>query len=355
MAYRHAAGYRRLEQCQLIACADVVLENARQFGNYWNLRSELVFGDTEEMLDVVQPDIVSICVPPHVHADVVLTCATHGAPDAIHCEKPMAKTWAECREMVGACEQAGVQLTFNHQRRFGRPFRAAKQLCDDGQIGTLQRIELGGKNLYDYGSHMFDLAGYITEQQPVEWVLAGIDYSTENIQFGAHNENRAIAQWRYENGVTGLAATGEESAVRCQLRLLGDEGLIEVGGSEAPLRLLDDSGWQSVDTGRDGIHGPQSTLVSAALKRIAERVPFISPEQIGPPSYVDRAIEEVVTALDEGREPELSGANALQATELIFACWESSRQQGRVDLPLEIGDNPLESMVENGDVLVSTN
>jgi hypothetical protein len=38
----------------------------------------------------------------------------------------------------------------------------------------------------------------------------------------------------------------------------------------------------------------------------------------------------------------------LQATELIFASWESARRRGRVDLPLEIEDNPLEDMVEAG-------
>jgi phytoene/squalene synthetase len=36
---------------------------------------------------------------------------------------------------------------------------------------------------------------------------------------------------------------------------------------------------------------------------------------------------------------------ALQATELIFATYESSRRRGRVDLPLEIDDSPLIAML----------
>lgn len=352
MAYRHATGYRRLDQCRLTACADIVPENARVFADNWGIRSEFVFEDTREMLDVVQPDIVSVCVPPHAHADVVLTITDHNAPDAIHCEKPMATTWAECREMVDVCASAGVQLTFNHQRRFGRPFRMAKQLVDDGTIGDLSRVELGGKNLYDYGSHLFDLCGYFTEQTPAEWVMAGIDYSEENLQFGAHNENQAIAQWRYEDGVSGLASTGEGSALSCEMRLLGDEGIVEIGGSDGPLRVLDDGGWRTIDTGRDGVHGPRATRVDAATEYVAERVPFLSPERVGPPTYIDRAIEDVVTALDAGRGSELAADNALQATELIFACWESVRRRGRVDLPLDIDDNPLESMVEDGSLPV---
>jgi hypothetical protein len=54
---------------------------------------------------------------------------------------------------------------------------------------------------------------------------------------------------------------------------------------------------------------------------------------------------DLVDALKTGREPELSGARALRATELIFATYESSRWRGRVDLRLEIEDSPLLAML----------
>ena len=56
---------------------------------------------------------------------------------------------------------------------------------------------------------------------------------------------------------------------------------------------------------------------------------------------LDRAIADVVAALDEGREPELCARRALQTTEVIFATYESSRRQGRLDLPLILEDCPL--------------
>jgi len=34
----------------------------------------------------------------------------------------------------------GIQLSFNHQKRFGGPFRAAKHRLDDGAIGELERF-----------------------------------------------------------------------------------------------------------------------------------------------------------------------------------------------------------------------
>ena len=40
----------------------------------------------------------------------------------------------------------------------------------------------------------------------------------------------------------------------------------------------------------------------------------------------------------------------MNATEIIFACYESSRRRGRIDCPLKIDDNPLASMIETGEV-----
>ncbi len=82
-----------------------------------------------------------------------------------------------------------------------------------------------------------------------------------------------------------------------------------------------DADWEEVHTGEDTIHGQ---------------------------GYVERGIADVVDCLATGREPELGAKNALQSTELIFAAWESSRRRGRVDLPLDVDDNPLVEMIESG-------
>ncbi|WP_396613388.1 Gfo/Idh/MocA family protein (plasmid) [Haloferax sp. S1W] len=358
MAYRHAEAYRRLESCELVACADIIIENARQFATRFDILSDHVYEDYEQMLSEVEPDIISVCVPPAAHADIVIGCAESGIPDAIHCEKPMALTWGEAREMAAVAEENGVQLTFNHQRRFGGPFRVAKKLLDDGRVGTLERIELGGENLYDYGTHLFDLAGYFTDQSPAKWVLAQIDYRDENLLFGAHNENQAISHWQYENGVHGVASTGRNSFLNAQVRLVGSDGVLEIGHEDGPpLRMLasDTEGWIRVDTGGDDIHGPVPDRKVRLTRAISRRVPVISPDWFDDDSttYIERAIEEIVESLAAGQTSELSASNALQATELIFASWESAHKRQRIDLPLDIESNPLEEMVAAGELPVT--
>jgi len=68
------------------------------------------------------------------------------------------------------------------------------------------------------------------------------------------------------------------------------------------------------------------------------------------PGSRERASAEGVDALREGSESELCARNAMNATEIIFACYESVRRRGRVDLPLTITNNPLVDLVERGEI-----
>ncbi|MFB6174262.1 MAG: Gfo/Idh/MocA family protein [Halobacteriales archaeon] len=324
MAYQHAPAYRDLEDCDLVACADIVPEHAEAFADAFDLPGDGVYGSHGAMLEEAAPDIVSVCVPPSAHAEVVVDCARHPAVGAIHCEKPMADTWGRSRLMAQEADRHDTQLTFNHQRRFGAPFRTAKERLEEGAIGDLERVEFAAPNLYDYGTHSLDLSSYFNDETPPAWVLCGLDYREENLAFGAHNENQAVAQFAYENGVSGLAVTGErgDDLVGCHNRLVGTDGVIEIGREDAPvLRIRRDGDWEAIDCGEEGLHGP---------------------------GYIERAIADVVDAFDAGRDSELRARNALNATELSFGAYESVRRRGRVEFPLEVEDNPLAAMVETG-------
>lgn len=326
MAWQHADAYQKLDSCVLAACADISEENREAFARVFGVSG--VYEDYREMLEAERLDVVSICTWPRLHGPMAIAAAEAGVK-AIHCEKPMADTWAMCRRMAEVCARHGAKLTFNHQRRFGLPFRRAKALLDEGAIGDLLRVEIGMGNLYDYGTHNFDLANYFNDERPSKWVIAQIDYRHEQLVFGAHNENQGFALWEYENGVHGLVSTGAGGRlVNAHHRLVGSEGVIELGGWQegAPalrLRRFGSAEWETVDCGGEDMHGP---------------------------GFIDRAIADVIGALQEGRESELNADNALRATELIFAAWESARRRGRVDLPLQIDDNPLEAMVASGEL-----
>lgn len=322
MAYSHAAGYEALgERCEMVACADIVQERADAFAARFNVAH--TYTDFGEMLANEGLDIVSVCTWPHLHEEMVVDCAEAGVA-AVHCEKPMAATWAGCKRIAKVCAEKGVKLTFNHQRRFGKPFRTAKQLLDAGEIGELRRMEFGSFLLYDYCSHQFDMCGYFNDQTPCRWAMAQVDYKTENLVFGMHQENDSLALWQYDNGVYGFC--GNQDFVRAHNRLVGSDGTIEIGpaGDDAPVLRIKRKGsgqWEGIDCAGETCHGPD---------------------------YNERAVADIVRCVEEGATSELCAENALQSTEIIFACYESSRRRGIVELPLDIEDNPLEAMVASG-------
>ena len=353
MGYHHAAGYRRLRGVDLVACADLVPAHARRFAASVGIPPSGVFTSTAEMLARTEPDVVSVCVPPAAHAGLVVQCARTASVRAVHCEKPMATTWRDCLRMVEVCEAEGVQLTFNHQRRFSVVTERAKRLLDEGAIGRLVRVEIGGKNLFDYGTHLFDLCRLFTDGEPVERVHASVDYAQDNQRYGAPQETWALAQWRYRDGVVGLASTGDGSLLNCQLRLVGSEGTLEVGHDGGPPlrhRRRDEEGWTVVDTRPDAVNGPVSGwgLVTEVARRTGVLQPGTPTPRWLPGTLVERAIADVVASVDVEEPSPLSGASALASTELVFACWESARRGGAVTLPLDIEDNPLESMIAAG-------
>jgi len=325
MSHAHAEGYKASPDCRIVALADISEENARAFQERHG--GEAIYTDYREMLAKERLDIVSISTWPHLHAPMVIASAEAGVK-AIHCEKPMALTYGDSLRMVEVCERHGVQLTFNHQRRFNAPFRKARELLREGAIGQLERIDATCGNLYDWGTHWFDMLFFFNDETPAEWVIGQIDLRGSHRVFGAPIEGHGLSHFKFRNGVHGVMMTGHGAPHPLLISLTGSDGVIEIGRSnETPLRIWGrgHSGWEPVAVD-EGLHGFDS---------------------------VTRGVLDLVDALKTGREPELAGRRALRATELIFATYESSRRRARVDLPLDISDSPLQAMIDEAGIQLS--
>lgn len=321
MGYRHARSYRVADGCKVCACADIVTENAKRFGEAFDLPEDRVYTDHRQLLEEVRPDIVSICTPPATHLELVTDCARTDSVRAIHCEKPLAVTFGESRRVLEVCREHGVQLTVNLQNRCSDAVAEVRALVSEGAIGELERIEFARHDLLQTGIHHVDLANYILDDEPVEWVLGQIDYPDEAVWYtDMHVEAQSLGMWEYESGVHGLCSTGAgmDAVGRSTTRVIGTEGRIEMdlGGYEFAMRTTDSGGWIPID--------------------------------VGNPTPQENAVRIVVEALDGDDDPLVSGDVGLAATEIVFAIWESARRRGRIELPLTIDDNPLESLVRSG-------
>jgi UDP-N-acetylglucosamine 3-dehydrogenase len=332
MGHFHAEGFKAAEDCELVAVADIKPENAEAFAEeHPGVRP---YTNHNEMLKSEKPDIVSICLWDHLHCPMTMDCIAAGVK-VVHCEKPMAPTFGEARKMHEAAREAGVQLTFNHEMRFNKTIQEAKRLLDADAIGDLTGIETSCGNLFDEGTHWFDLAFFYNGQTPAEWLIGQIDSRTERSLFGVRHEDQSIAQFLFENGVAGLMATGPGAKLLGAeriVRLIGSAGVIEVVWGMPPdedklrIRRAGTSDWEDLVV-TDHFSGPDM-LVGA----------------------LSRGIVDAIDGFRTGRTPLQDSQWALQATELIFATYESSRRRARIDLPLDIDDSPLLSMLEQGTI-----
>jgi UDP-N-acetylglucosamine 3-dehydrogenase len=318
----HARGYAASKDAKIFACADPNRENAAALAKEHKIPKSRIYADYKKMLAKVKPDIVSICTWTGLHAQMVID-SVESDVKAIHAEKPMAPTWGESKKLYQACVDNSVMITFCHQRRFGATFVKAKELANDGAIGELHRVEGYCSNLFDWGTHWFDMFFFYNNDRPAEWVMGQINWEEEHSAFGVPVETHGLSYVKWKNGVYGHLVTGRDAGGRCSNRLIGTKGVIELNVPEGPpLRVMHEgsSGWEVPN-----------------LKGV-----------VPPGGDTTLSVLDLIDCLKTGREPVLSGRKALQATELIFATYESSRRRARIYLPLEIEDSPLISMLEAG-------
>jgi predicted dehydrogenase len=320
MSRAHARGYQAAG-CAIVALADISEENAKAFQEQFG--GDRIYTDYHRMLRDEKLDIVSIATWPKLHHDMVVAAAEAGVR-AVHCEKPMAPTFGQSRHMVEVCASHRCQLTFNHQRRFNPAFVKGKQLLRDGAIGKLERIETATGNLFDWGTHWFDIMNFFNDDIPAQWVMGQVELRGTHWVYGAPCEGQGLSHFKYANGVQAYLTTGhDEDSAGGTVRLIGSEGQIAFPNPDGEIVRLwarGQSDWQEIITEKSWTEGK--------------------------PDSVAKGIVDLVDSLRTGRQSQLDARHALAATELIFATYESSRRRGRVDLPLTIDDNPLQSMLD---------
>ena len=326
MSRAHVPGYIQSGRCEIVALSDLIEERMARFNHELCGGKAALYTDYEALLANEKPDMVSIATWPHLHCEMVVAAAEVGVR-AIHCEKPMAGTFGEAKRMAAVCAERGVQLTFNHQRRHLPTFQSARTLIQDGVIGALTRLEGSCPNMLDWGTHWLNVFQMLNGEAAPAWVLGQVDSRRPHQVYGVVHDTEGVCLVGYENGVHSLLCTGEtaEKAVGCSIKAFGTEGMIEIHNAPPYLRVRGkgDTHLRELDgpSTEGGLHGNFANALN---------------------------VIDAVGCLEAGTTPLCDVSNALATTEIIYACYESARRRGRIDLPLTIEDHPLQSMINQG-------
>ncbi len=136
------------------------------------------YDNAEALIQDPEVDAVYVATPPYAHKEYTLMCAQAGKP--VYVEKPMGMNFAECQEMLEACQSAGVPLFVAYYRRSLPRFLKVKELLDAGAIGDVRAVTMalymplpdelnwhyipevgGGGKFVDMGCHTLDFLDYV--------------------------------------------------------------------------------------------------------------------------------------------------------------------------------------------------
>ena len=127
MGGTHAAGWRSTP-AEIVGYVTKDEPSGRELVERFGGR---IYDDLQGLL--VDVDAVDICAPTHRHHEIALAAAAAGKH--ILCEKPLARDLAQGREIIAACQEAGVKLMVAHVVRFFPEYAGARAQIDAGAIG----------------------------------------------------------------------------------------------------------------------------------------------------------------------------------------------------------------------------
>lgn len=135
--YQYEA-WQRIPEVTITALCNRSLERGREAAQRFGIKSVYGIGVIDEMLDQEQPDFIDIITPPETHLDIVKRAVDRGI--AIICQKPLAPTLEECREIVNLAREAKVRLLVHENWRWQPWYREIRRQLDKGEIGELYSI-----------------------------------------------------------------------------------------------------------------------------------------------------------------------------------------------------------------------
>lgn len=315
------------EDAVLVGVADARLPAAERFAREKQVRA---FESVDELLACPEIDVVTICVPSGLHAELAIKAANAGKHIIV--EKPMAITREQLDAMEEACERNGVMLSSVAQSRFTSGVRKAKQAIEEGYLGKLVCADVymkfnrsqeyyntggwrgtkamdGGGALMNQGIHGVDLLLYLAGD--VKSVYAVSKTLARQIEV----EDTLSAVLEFKSGATGViqATTSVYPGYPRRLELNGDKGTIVL--EEGNLIR-----WDMEDT----------TLPAVTLKSNV-RSSASAPTDFSADNHT-KQFKDVIQALRNGTKPLVDLREGRRAVDLILAIYKSAEEKRVIEL-----------------------
>lgn len=278
-------------------------------------------GSVADLLADTDVDAVYVSTTNELHHQQVLAAAQAGKH--VLCEKPLAMSLNQTREMIAACNEAGVVLATNHHLRMGAGIRKMRDLIADGAIGKplsarvfhavylpdylqgwrLNKPSAGAGVVLDIVVHDIDTLRFVLNSEPTQ-VVSLSQHAGMATDDTVEDGNMAV--FRFDDDLIAQVHTA------FTVKYAGDG--IEVHGSEGSLKI-------------DNVLGREPS--GPVVLKNAEGEQRIELEQY---SLDDKTIRLFIDAVRGKDGPGATGEDGERSLAAALACLESAKTGRRASI-----------------------
>lgn len=335
---KHMPSLKKIKNVQMVAFCDIIEERAVKAAEEYCVEGAKVYTDYKELLKDRDIEVVHVCTPNRSHAFISIDAMEAGKH--VMCEKPMAKTYKEAKEMLDASERTGMKLTIGYQSRWRADSLYLKKMCEDGELGEiyygkaialrrravptwgvfLNEYEQGGGPLIDIGTHALDLTLWMMDNYKPKMVV-GTTFEKLKNQKDCGNawgdwdpkkftvEDAAFGFIVMENGATIMLESSWALNIRNP-----KEAITMICGTEGGADMFDGLNINFIKNGRQCILKPDLT---------AGGVAFYDGDGDEDPSVLEA--RAWLDAVVNDHEPRTKASQALVVTQILEAIYESAK------------------------------
>lgn len=325
------------DRCRVTAFVDPSLDVGKEKRREFGPRDARVYRTHEELLAHEDVDLVSVCSPPDTHERISVDCLSTGVN--VLCEKPMAPSVAACDAILRAEAASGAVFGSIAQNRFRDDVARLKAAVDSGLLGQITHVQVdsawwrglpyydmwwrgtwareGGGPTLNHAVHHIDL---------LLWLLGAPTAVTAVLTNAAHEnaevEDLSVAVLRYERALATVTSSVVDHGERQRILVHGRAASVSLEG-DVIAEISQPNGFPD-PAGNTELMDRLRTLMS-------DRAPLPHTGHLG-------QIDDMLSAIEEGRRPTVDGRDGRLTIEVITTIYQAGIEHRTVDLPLPVGD-----------------
>ncbi len=322
----HVESVLQYDKCKLIAVCDIAVEKIKSVTD----KNPEVLGYTnfDEMLKNPEIDIISICLPSGMHAEYSVKALESGKNVLI--EKPIDITVEAAMKIEKARLSTGKKVGCIYQNRNHAVMRPLKNAIDNGKLGKIFlgtfAVKWYREQSYYEGEHCWhgtwemDGGGSLINQaihtlDIMQWLMGEPESVTSTMSINAHKidtEDLTASIIKFKNGATAtfLSTTCCYPGLSTDIQIYGTKGSVEL---DADILKL----WK--------VQGEDERDEEDMFDRYGKGNGVACAYEPGLKYGHVTQIEDMVDAVIEGRDPQITPLEAIKALKLIEAIYKSAR------------------------------